>query len=692
LKKIIQLVLLVLFTLPVFHVRAQMMFHIHDTLNLEEILITGVKTKIINRKDINGKVLEMQTPHDGGEIFINQPGFGILKKGNYAMEPVLRGFKYDQLNIQIDGGVHSVNACPNRMDPAISQISVEDIDRVEVIYGPYSVRFGPVFGGIVNVVSKRPRHTPHQVSGSVDGGYQSNGNNFYTDISSQVVKKKYDFSVNAGYKNYGNYKSGSGQSIASSFKRSGYTSRFGYNFSEKQRVQVTWRQSFARDVLYAGLPMDADKDNSSILSLDYGVKNVTETIFSIKAKLYGAYISHLMTNNRRPSYRATHAYTPVTARTYGGRFEMGLGTGSRNVLYIGMDFLHIGKNGSRRREVFINGCTGVVLPQPKTFYDKVWQDSQKNDWGLFFENKLSVTRTLDWLIGLRLDQVNYAIHDPEADFSALYQGMIHPDSHLVPAFTTSFTWRLASGLSIQLASARAVRTPGLEELFINHLSVGADAYEYVGNPNLKPEVNYQTDLRIEKKWEKINVFADVFVSFLRNYITARVDTTVPRKFMPCKMPRYTKKFSNINKAFKTGFEAGFTWQFARHFVYDFSASYTYAQNQAWKEPLPEIPPFTAVTSLTFKTHKLNTRLNVRMVAAQNRISKSFNESTTPGFTVADWYFDYQVAKWMKVHASVTNIFNKNYVEHLSRPYKNMDISSLYYEPGVSFNIGVKFSF
>ncbi len=686
------ILLTVIMFLVVFTAGAQMALSPSDTLNLEEILITGNKAKEINRKDINGKILELQNIHDGGEIFINQPGFGVLKKGNYGMEPVLRGFKYEQLNVQFDGGVHSSNACPNRMDPAISQISVEDIERVEVIYGPYSVRFGPVFGGVVNVVSKRPVYRGKVFSGSVDGGYQTNGNNFYTDLFAQIVKKKYDFSVNAGYKNYGNYKSGSGETIASSFKRSGYTTRLGINLTQKQRIQATWRQSFARDVLYAGLPMDADEDNSSILSVDYGIKNLSESLFSLKVKVYGAYVSHLMTNKRRPSYKATHSKTPVEARTFGGRMELGISTGARNILYAGVDFLHVGKDGSRERVVYVNSCTGVVLPKPKTFYDKVWQDSQKNDFGLFLENKFSLGTHVDWLVGLRLDQVSYAINDPETDFANLYKNNIKPDSRFVPEMTTSLSWRPSHGLLLQLSTARAVRTPDLGELFINHLSVGMDAYEYVGNPNLKPEINYQTDLRFEKQWKQVHVFGDVFVSFLQDYITARVDTTIPRKFMPCKLPKYTKRFTNIDNAFKTGFEAGITWRFAKHFIYDVSASYTYAQNKTWDEPLPEIPPFAAVTSLIYKTDKLNTRLNVRMASAQNRVSETFNESSTPGYTVFDWYFNYHVAKFMEVRASVTNIFNKNYVEHLSRPYKNMDISSLYYEPGVSFNVGVKFLF
>ncbi len=670
---------------------AQMALSSSDTLNLDEILITGSKKKSINRKDINGKILELQNPHDGGELFINQPGFGIVKKGNYAMEPVLRGFKYRQLNIQFDGGVHSTNACPNRMDPAISQISVEDIQRIEVVYGPYSVRFGPVFGGIINIVSKRPLRGSRAFASSVTSGYQSNGNNFYSDFFTQVVKKRFDFSANIGYKNYGNYKSGSGETIMSSFKRTGYTTRLGYNISDKQRLQFTLRQSFARDVLYAGLPMDADEDNSSILSLDYGVSDISKSVFSLKFKLYGSFITHLMSNKRRPNYKYTHANTPLTAQDIGGRTELGISTGVRNVLYTGIDFRHIGKNGSRTREVFINACTGMVLPQPKTFTDKVWQNSSTNDFGIFLENKYSISKSLTWLTGLRLDEVTYSILDPSNDFKVLYNGDIKPKSRLLPEITTSLTWNLNSSTTLQISSARVSRTPDLSELFINHLSIGADAYEYIGNPGLKAEINYQTDLRLEKDFKNVSLYSDVFVSFLKNYITARVDSSVIRKFMPCKQPKYTKKFTNIGKAFKAGFEVGLNWKMNRYILYDLSASYTYAQNISWNEPLPEIEPFTMVSGIAYNATKFNSRLDVRIAANQNRVSASFNEPKTPGYAVFDWYLNANITKSLEFRISVTNILNRNYVQHLSRAYRNMKSKSLYFEPGRSFNFSLKWN-
>lgn len=665
-----------------------------DTITMEEILITA-KAKInINRTNINGRILEMENPHDGGAMFKNQVGFSIEKRGNYGMEPVLRGFKYSQLNVQFDGGVHSANACPNRMDPAISQISTEEIEKIEVIKGPYNVRFGPALGGVINIVSKRPKFSDDKlVSGSVDAGYESNGGNFYSNIFTQLVGKKFDFSLNADYKNYGNYESGSGQEIASSFSRYGFTIKAGANIKENQRLQLTIRQSSARDVLYAGLPMDADFDNSTIGSLDYGIKNLTSSIFSLKLKAYASIVDHEMSNTRRPAYKFTHAVSPVQAQVYGGRAEFGINTNEKNILYAGLDFKQIAKQGHRDREVFINPCPpNQEFDPPKVFQDKTWQDSKKNDLGIFFENNFQINNSFIWKAGLRVDYVSYAINDPADDFKEHYNNEIQPDSRIDPTINTSLTYYFANNLNLQWAAARATRSPDISELFINHFSIGMDAYEYLGNPDLKSEVNYQTDIKIEKNWKNISVFGDVFYSYLNNYISAKLDTTIAKKYMACKPPKGTKVFDNVEKAYMFGFEAGVEINFLKHFSYSLGGAYTYAQNISWDEPLAEIPPFTINTFITYKNNKISTRLHARMASEQNRVSTSFSETKSPGFTVMDFHFNYSPWKFIDINAAVTNIFDVNYVEHLSRAYKGMSTQSLYFEPGRSFNIGIRLKF
>ena len=664
-----------------------------DTLVLEEILITAPNPHSLYKSNIQGRTIQVENPHDGGGMFLNQAGFGVEKRGNYGVEPVLRGFKYSQLNVLIDGGVHSTNACPNRMDPAISQVAPEEIEKIEVIKGPFSVRYGSALGGIINIVNRKPdRSSGKKAAGSVEAGYQSNGGNLYSNMFLQTVLNKFDFSLNTGYKDYGNYKSGSGQEIASSFSRFGYATKFGYQFSDNQRLQLTWRQSMAKDILYAGLPMDGDKDNSSMLSMDYAINSISPLVKSFKVKLYGSYVDHEMSNTLRPAYKAVHAVSPVTAKVFGGRTEFGLQTSSNNLLFAGLDFKHIGKDGYRERWVIKNPMTGLDFETPKYFRDNTWQDSYHNDLGIFLENKRELTSNLMWVLGLRSDFVSYGINDVVPGFNDQYNSEVNPDNRLDISATTSFTWSLPNGFNVFAAAARSTRSPELTELFINHLSVGMDAYEYLGNPNLKSEVNYQVDFRAEKRSDKLGLFADVFVAFVNDYITASVDTTIPRLYMPNEMPKFTKVFHNVDDALLTGFEAGFDWRITPHLAYDVSVSYTYGQNVSWDEPLSEITPLTVQTAIAYAHSGFNAKLHARIVDEQSRVSNSFNESKTPGFAVFDFYADYTLWGSLEIMASVRNIFDKNYVEHLSRAYKGMSLQSLYFEPGRSFNFGLKYKF
>lgn len=665
------------------------------TVYIEEILVEADQSNNILQSNISANSIQLGTPRDAGEIFKDQAGFGIVKRGNYAQEPVLRGFKYEQLNVLIDGGTKSAAACPNRMDPTISQISPDEIEKVEIIRGPYSVRYGATMGGILNIISRRPEHTGGiKFKGSLEGGYESNGSNFYSNLHLQTLHEKYDASFNASWKDFGNYESGSGQEIASAFKRVGYSLKLGYNPKQNQRLQLSWRQGFGRDILHAGLPMDADIDNSSMISLDYAITSLSPSLLSFKAKLYGSFVDHEMSNKRRPNTMVVDAVSVTDATVFGGRAELAIKGSKNDHLFIGIDANSTQKDGNRHRIVYKNVCTSppTVFDTPKEFDDLVFQDSKVDDFGVFAENRYQISENLMWMTGFRLDIVKASIRNPAGDFLELYGGNIEDQTDINLGATTALTWKKSKGPEIQWAIGRGVRSAEITERFINHFTVGMDAHEYVGNPNLKPEVNYQTDVRVDHDFGKVSAYVNLFYSYIENYISAYVDSTLPRKYMPCMDPKFAKRFTNVNESFMTGFELGAQVILMEKLLIDLNAGYTYAQNLTMDEPLPEVPPFTLNGSVFYKTEKLQTGVKARLAAEQNRVAKSFSETATPGFSVFDVMFAYKPLKMLEVKFSVTNIFDENYAEHLSRPYKNMSSPGLYYEPGRSFNMGIKLIF
>ena len=120
--------------------------------------------------------------------------------------------------------------------------------------------------------------------------------------------------------------------------------------------------------------------------------------------------------------------------------------------------------------------------------------------------------------------------------------------------------------------------------------------------------------------------------------------------------------------------------------------YTRAQNVDFNEPLPEITPLTGLIAVKYEREQFWGEFKGRLVAEQDRVSTSFDESTTPGFNVFDLMAGYSPIKSIDLSFALKNIFDVNYFEHLSRPYKNLGEQGMFYEPGRSFRVGLKLRF
>ncbi len=667
-----------------------------DTLVLEAFTVNGTKVKMGTKHCLHAQRFDLDTPHDVGEIFKKEAGFSLVKRGNFAVEPVLRGFKYDQLNVQVDGGMHMDNACPNRMDPVTAHIMPEEIEKVEVIKGPYSVRHGQNVGGVINLITKHPVVTNQfQVKGTINATYQSNGNNKATSADIRLSSKRFDVSMYAGWKDFGNYKSGDGNPIWSSFRNYDYAVKAGYSPNATNRFQITWRQGFGRDIMHAGLPMDADKDDGSSIAIDYYGQNISNTIFSLKAKIYASYVDHLMSNRLRPNSGMMLGITPVTSQTIGGRIEAGVNLNSKNSLFAGIDFKQVKKDGTKHVEIYKKkvGDSIIVFPNPMEKDIKVWQNSYVNDLGFFVEDHSTLSSKLTWTLGMRADLISSEILDPADNFKALYEGSIVPGKEFNVSANSMFNYKLNDKCSLQWAVGRGMRTADLQERYIDYFTVGADAFQYVGNPYLKPEVNYQTDLIFRYNSESYGFYIDGFYAYMTDYITAKVDTSLPALGSMTEI-MYAKRFVNIDKATKYGLEAGMQVVPVKNLTCEANLAYTYAQNLDMDEPLPEIPPLMVNTSISYQYKSLKTSLSARIASKQDRISSSFKESETPGFKVIDFHFTYDISKHLRLHTSITNLLNENYYEHLSRSYKNWGDNSgmAYYEPGRSFNVSLRIMF
>jgi len=659
-------------------------------INLDDIIVTAnplkdiaVSTTILD----NSKAVSQ--PRNVTDLFKEVKGFGIQKRGAYASEPVFRAFRYEELNIQYDGASKIMNACPNRMDPITTHIIPEEIEKIELVKGPFTVRFGQNFGGIINLVSKEPNKNKLGISGSVEGGYETNGENKTTRAAIQYNAKKWDVFANGSYRDYGNYTDGKGTEVPASFKTTDYSVKLGYNPTEKQRVRLSWRQSFGKDILHAGLPMDSPYDDSYLVNLDYKFKEVSNTINSVTFKTFYSNVDHLMTNENRPSFMMVDAATNVFSTTYGGKFEVSISPNDQSMLFTGLDANFTARDGERIR--LIKRMNGMVLPNPMKKIDKVWQDSQVNILGAFAEYKYLFNNKTSLTTGIRSDYVLASINDPAQQMIDLY-GDIKTQTEVNFSGNISIKHKMKDA-QLQLAFGRGTRTASMVERFINHFSIGVDPYEYIGNPNLKPEINNQIELSYQKQFTDIEIGSSLFYSYIQDYITAFVNTDIPRLYMPMAQPRFTKQFINIDKAVQSGFEFYFNYHATKNLSFNTDVSYTYAQNKEFNEPLPQVQPMTANINTVYQKKNYWLKFNSHFVARQDRIANSFAEKESPSYALFDFSAGFKPTKNLSLGASILNIFDKAYYDHLNFSYKNSNtLNGKIYEPGRNYTFYAKYSF
>jgi iron complex outermembrane receptor protein len=667
------------------------------TTKLNEVIVTGnIKTDPVLTIVANKYDEKIVQPKNVADLFNNINGFSVIKRGNYAIDPSFRGAMYEQLNIQYDGGTKAMHACPNRMDPITTHIIPEEISKIEIIKGPYTVRYGATFGGIVNLVTQKPDYEDYGLHGKVSGGYESNGNSIVNLAQLQYIQDKYDIVANAGYRDFGNYEDGDGIEIPSSFRSTDYGVKVGYNFSDNERFQAHWRQSFGRDVLHAALPMDTEYDNSSIIALDYTLDNIGKTVKSLTAKAYYSYVDHLMTNTNRPSFMMMEAAATVDATTTGGKIELNWQPLEKLNIFSGVDALYIARDGVRNRLVKV--MNGNPLPMPMTFTDKIWQDSYITDIGVFTEAKYNLSPSSILTAGLRYDNVVSDIQDPEDDFAARYD-LKKRTEHNVSG-TVSIKKVVSNKFTLEAAYGRGVRSANMIERFINHFTVGQDPYEYLGNPNLKAEVNNQFEIGfkgyepLKNGFNSFKYETSFYYSFFENYIVGIVDPNITRKFNPMAQPTNVKVFQNLEEAYKTGFEVMAQLDFLNDYYFKSEFSYVYTKNKDLNESLPLTPPLTTRFTVGMEKTKFWANIQYNAVSKQENISESFGETETDAFQTLDIRLGVKPTNNITLGVAVLNAFDEAYNNHLNFSFTNQaDFGRTpITEPGRNFSAFLQYKF
>jgi len=672
---------------------------VDKAISLDEVIIKADPLEDITHSVVvTDEVVKGSQPRNVASLFDNIPGFSIQKRSATSMEPSLRSFKYEEMNIKYDGGNKMVHACPNRMDPITAHVIPESVRKIEVVKGPFTVRFGQVFGGVVNMITKQPTPDNFGFHGDIQSGYESNGNNLVLRGDLLYATKKFDLNIDAEHRDFGDYTDGDGVVNSAGFKTDSYSLKLGYNPTDNQRLQVNWHQKFGSDIMHAGLPMDSPKDDSYLAGIDYKIKKVSEKVKYVQFKSYYSFVDHLMTNGYeldkpRPNYPGLDARTPVTSNTMGGKLEVALTPKKSWLIYTGLDTDIIKRDGTKKVVVNNNPNTGVPLDPPTIKLMKVWQNAYINDYGVFAEANKKLNDTYYLTFGLRTDYVTSEALDPAQGFIDIY-GNVGEQTDITIGGNVSMKYK-KDNLQMQLAYGRGTRSASMIERYIYRFTVGRDSREYIGNPLLKPEVNNQVEWSIQKKWDKIQAGTNVFYSYFQDYITPVINSALTSSGGGCSggAPKAPKVFRNVD-AYQYGFDAFLAYQPNDEWLFKGDIALTKAYNLSLSEALSQVSPASANFEIKYKKPSYWLDLRTKIVTTQKDYAPSFLETETPGHTTFDFRAGYEPLKALSIGVAVLNITDEAYYNHLNFGFVNADELNgrRIFEPGRSFSAFVKYKF
>ena len=656
--------------------------------------------------------IEMMAVRDIGDQLRMMPNVGGIKKGAVNIDPVVRGFKYSQVTTLLDGAIAIEGGCPNRMDPTSSHVALDDMAEMQVLKGPFALRYGSVFGGLVNLVPVKPM-TNDVFDIKVKGvkAYESNWNGNREYVSVAGGNQRIYF-LGSGYNmKYGDYKDGNGDLYKTSYHKFGYKASVGFRPLRNHEALISYSSSMSKGVMFPALPMDDRKDDSRVVYFDYKIGKINDLFNSVDLKLYYSDVDHTMDNKSRPFSDTVIAIAHIIAKVTGGRLETGLNVFGGH-MYVGMDQKTITKDGDRSKLMIMQNPMGGVVPLK---IEQLWNDAEIMNLGFFAEFKRRLNR-LDIIAAARFD-FNNAV----SDTILLYGGTLMMPTELINISETEsnlsglsvsagITYNFSEKLAVSLAAGRGVRFPDMLERFIISLPVGFDQFEYMGNPQLKPEINNEVDLNIRYIHPAVGgVDFTLFYSYVQDYIMGeRIPVAEQRPLTDNVLG--VKRFENFETAVFNGFELAYKTPEKYSFGAALAASYTkgiihntvkpildpeqpplqsvIGEEIVSKDPAPEIPPFEMNLMVRYKlfNNKLIPSVNYRWVAEQNSISEAYFESATPSFNVIGINVAYIHNKNLTFSAGVNNLLDTPYYEHLSR--RIIGSKANFFEPGRSFYVNM----
>jgi iron complex outermembrane recepter protein len=641
---------------------------------------------------LNLKSLIQERSHNLGSTIANIPGVNTITTGIGIGKPVIRGLSSNSVLIVHDGVKQETQQWGDEHSP---EISVYDLDRIEILRGPASLLYGSEgIGGVVNIISKPLEYSGSDKTifyGNADLGGFSVNKEGTANLMLGVGLKNVGFKGHFGIRNSGDVRTPDGTLLVSTLNPSVMDTIKGgtlWNSGSKETeggISLGWRSNIG--YIEAGF----ETFNREIQMHDpdpyaTGNQKLDTKQFELSGNFQLSKKFHL-----EPIF----SYQIHSRKEFNSIEDKNLDNPNLNWklnTLQGDIRLHndLNKQLSGTLGISVNNMDNQSLG-----IEKLIPNFNSSSAGFYIFEKYNLSK-FTFSLGGRYDykSINIGRTVMETDSSGNASKEITGRKIDFDAFSGSagIVFRPNDYMDIFSNIGRGWRAPSEFELYVDGVHEGTNRVErgiITQNPSASPtpEASLNIDFGIRARMKNINAEVSLFNNIIENFVYPSPTNTIDSV---SGLPVYLIK---QDKSTFRGIEYSIQYQPVDFLLLSLNGDYVFTNNQATNSPLPFTPPMKNIIGIKFQKQIIGSlynpyvKMSVRIVSPQNDVDPL--ETTTAGYTLInaglglDLIFPKTIASF---DLSVDNIADVKYVDHLSR-YKMFALN-----PGRSFNLKITIPF
>ena len=651
-----------------------------DTVALQEVLVS-VRLPLNNNDLLNFYRTNQFSTLDN--ITARLDGMSLIKRGAYALEPMVNGFSGGQLNVTIDG-MRMFGACTDKMDPITSYIEPTNLKSITIKQGTGSCSSGCNIGGAVDMSLVDPIMDSSSTKiASIATGYESvsNAKNLLFNIGSGTNHWKW--LLNGVYRKYDNYRDGNNWIVPfSQFEKLNIHSSVKYLLNANNHIKTDLLYDLANNVGYPALPMDVSKAQATLIAMEY----LHQSHYQLKAKVYYNDVLHIMDDSKRDSLyqlknkpigKSDSVYMrmdmPGRSSTVGTYVQLQLPWNNNNLTLKADNYT----NQSIAEMTMYMRYAGMARETP--MYMQTWPEMLRNVTGLYAENSTYISSQWTLTANARVDyNIDKLLSEyGQLQFSVFNYTLPTMQSKMVKSANITAVYRISNNASITASTGYAERMPTIGERMGYYLYNAYDGYDYIGNPYLKAEKSNFFRANFQYGGARFKINLNQSLSFIQDYIMGLTNHDIQAMNFYAKGLRV---YSNVAHARLFSTDIQLLYSPSKEWNAFVLTKFTMGQISN-NQPMPLIPPLKNIVALQYKKSNFNLQVESEWAMAQHRINTQYGEQQTPAYIIFNAKSGYQF-RFQKMTfdtgLSITNIFNSAYYEHLDwgriyRPGRSVDL-------------------